>query len=100
MLNSDAAVYGGSGLGNYDGVDASPVLCHGRHHSVVLTLPPLAALFLESPPPARTGDELERKVDARGTGGRGRRRPGSAPSPDPSALVEGSWSDPLPSREG
>ena len=100
VLNSDAAVYGGSGLGNYDGVDASPVLCHGRHHSVVLTLPPLAALFLESPPPARTGDELERKVDARGTGGRGRRRPGSAPSPDPSALVEESWSDPLPSREG
>ena len=99
VLNSDTTAYGGSGVGNYGGVEASPVPCHGRFHSVVLALPPLAALFFESPPPTDAGDELEREAAARGTGGRGRRRPGSAPTPDPSALLEESWSDPLPSRE-
>jgi 1,4-alpha-glucan branching enzyme len=50
VLNTDAAIYGGSGLGNLGGVEAEPVPCHGRPHSVVLTLPPLAAVVLR---PAR-----------------------------------------------
>jgi 1,4-alpha-glucan branching enzyme len=41
-FNSDAAEYGGSGLGNHGGADAWPHPSHGRSHSVVLTLPPLA----------------------------------------------------------
>ena len=50
MLNSDAPMYGGSGMGNLGGVDAVPVAMHGHGHSVTLTLPPLAALFLKPEP--------------------------------------------------
>jgi 1,4-alpha-glucan branching enzyme len=45
-LNSDAADYGGSGSGNFGGLEASPLPSHGMTHSVVLRLPPLAALVL------------------------------------------------------
>jgi 1,4-alpha-glucan branching enzyme len=45
-LNSDAHDYGGSGIGNFGGVDASPLGAHGRLHSLTLRLPPLAALIL------------------------------------------------------
>ncbi len=48
-LNSDATLYGGSGQGNLGGVEASPVPLHGRPHSLTLTVPPLAVLFLKSP---------------------------------------------------
>ena len=46
VLNTDAGEYGGSGLGNLGAVEAEPVPCHGYPQSVVLTLPPLADLFL------------------------------------------------------
>jgi len=46
LLNSDAAVFGGSGMGNLGGVVADDVACHARPASLVLTLPPLAALYL------------------------------------------------------
>jgi len=46
LLNSDAEVYGGSGQGNLGGVETVPVEFHGRPWSLVLTLPPLGALFL------------------------------------------------------
>ncbi|HEY0713971.1 MAG TPA: 1,4-alpha-glucan branching protein GlgB, partial [Polyangia bacterium] len=49
LLNSDAETYGGSGHGNFGGVEASPVPKHGRPFSLTLTLPPLGALFLRSP---------------------------------------------------
>ncbi len=45
-LNGDALEYGGGGAGNLGGVNAEPVQAHGRPFSVVLTLPPLSALFL------------------------------------------------------
>ncbi len=45
-LNSDASLYGGSGIGNFGGVDASPLPAQGRYHSVALNLPPLGVLFL------------------------------------------------------
>jgi len=47
LLNSDATHYGGSGMGNMGGVEAAPVPAQGRFHSVTLTLPPLATLFLK-----------------------------------------------------
>ncbi len=47
LLNSDAPFYGGSGMGNSGGVDASPVPAQGRYHSLSLTLPPLATLFFK-----------------------------------------------------
>lgn len=46
-LNSDAADYGGSGVGNLGGVESHPVPYHGRPESVILTLPPLGVLVLE-----------------------------------------------------
>jgi 1,4-alpha-glucan branching enzyme len=50
ILNTDAATYGGSGVGNGGVVEAEGTPSHGRPHSVSLTLPPLAALLLK---PAR-----------------------------------------------
>jgi 1,4-alpha-glucan branching enzyme len=47
LLNSDATIYGGSGQGNLGGVDATPVPSHGYHHSLTLTIPPCAALYLK-----------------------------------------------------
>ncbi|MEW6200916.1 MAG: 1,4-alpha-glucan branching protein GlgB [bacterium] len=49
VLNSDAKEYGGSGQGNFGGVEASPVPFHGYHHSLSLTLPPLGMIALKSP---------------------------------------------------
>jgi len=46
-LNSDAALYGGSGQGNFGGVDAAPLPAHGRYHSLTLRLPPLGAVFFK-----------------------------------------------------
>jgi 1,4-alpha-glucan branching enzyme len=45
-LNSDALEYGGSGVGNFGGVEAAPLPAHGRFHSLALRLPPLGVLFL------------------------------------------------------
>jgi len=47
VLNSDATVYGGSGVGNFGGVHTEPFGFHGRAQSVSLTLPPLAVVYLE-----------------------------------------------------
>ncbi len=48
LLNSDAEDYGGSGLGNLGGVEASDAPSHGRPYSLLITLPPLAAVFFKS----------------------------------------------------
>jgi 1,4-alpha-glucan branching enzyme len=50
ILNTDSRTYGGDGVGNFGGVEATPVTAHGRPSSLVLTLPPAAALFLRSEP--------------------------------------------------
>ncbi|MDR1979177.1 MAG: 1,4-alpha-glucan branching protein GlgB [Synergistaceae bacterium] len=42
VLNSDASVYGGSGMGNAGGMEAEAVPCHGQGWSLPLTLPPLS----------------------------------------------------------
>jgi 1,4-alpha-glucan branching enzyme len=48
MANSDATIYGGSGIGNLGAVRADSIASHGRPWSLSLTLPPLACLFLKS----------------------------------------------------
>lgn len=45
-INSDASVYGGSGVGNLGEVNSDEIAAHGRDHSLSLTLPPLATLIL------------------------------------------------------
>jgi len=47
QLNSDAAVYGGSDVGNLGAVEAEAIPWMGRPFSLSLTLPPLAAVMLE-----------------------------------------------------
>jgi 1,4-alpha-glucan branching enzyme len=55
LLNTDAADYGGSGQGNIGAVETEPQTWHGYEHSLPLTLPALAAVFLR---PARdTADD-------------------------------------------
>ncbi|MDP3083419.1 MAG: 1,4-alpha-glucan branching protein GlgB [Rubrivivax sp.] len=46
-LNSDAAIYGGSGVGNRGGADSVPVGAHGRYQALNLRLPPLGLLVLQ-----------------------------------------------------
>jgi len=46
-LNSDAACYGGSDVGNLGGVETEPIPFHGFEQSLRLTLPPLGVLFLQ-----------------------------------------------------
>jgi 1,4-alpha-glucan branching enzyme len=47
VLNTDAARYGGSNVGNVGGQQAAPEPCQGRPYSLCLTLPPLAANILK-----------------------------------------------------
>jgi 1,4-alpha-glucan branching enzyme len=44
LLNSDAEIYGGSGLGNWGGRSTEPVAWRGHEHSLVVTAPPLAVV--------------------------------------------------------
>jgi len=47
LLNSDATLYGGSGVGNLGAIDSAPVTAQGRSHALRLTLPPLGILVFE-----------------------------------------------------
>jgi 1,4-alpha-glucan branching enzyme len=49
ILNSDAEVYGGSGVGNLGAVEAVDEPWHGQPASATLRVPPLGALWLASP---------------------------------------------------
>ena len=44
VLNSDAPLYGGSGQGNFGGVEAVPLPVHGQPFSLSMTLPPLGVV--------------------------------------------------------
>ncbi|MDE3036158.1 MAG: alpha amylase C-terminal domain-containing protein, partial [Nitrospirota bacterium] len=46
LLNSDAAIYGGSNQGNGGGIQAEAIPFHGFPYSLSLTLPPLGFLFI------------------------------------------------------
>jgi 1,4-alpha-glucan branching enzyme len=46
VINTDSDLYGGSNVGNGPGVEAEPTPWSGQEQSVVLTLPPLAVLWL------------------------------------------------------
>jgi 1,4-alpha-glucan branching enzyme len=49
-LNTDSGVYGGSNVGNLGGVRTDAIPHMGRPYSLVLTIPPLAGLFLKWTP--------------------------------------------------
>jgi 1,4-alpha-glucan branching enzyme len=46
VLNTDAAIYGGSGMGNAEWLEAEENPWMSHSHSLVLALPPLAAIIL------------------------------------------------------
>jgi len=50
-LNTDAATYGGSGMGNLGAAQTGPAGAHGHAQSLSLTLPPLATLIFSAPEP-------------------------------------------------
>lgn len=47
VLNTDADIYNGSGIGNFGAVEATDEPWHGRPASAPMVLPPLAALWFE-----------------------------------------------------
>jgi 1,4-alpha-glucan branching enzyme len=47
ILNSDAPLYGGSGQGNFGGLQAAPLPIHGRPFSLNMTLPPLGIVVFQ-----------------------------------------------------
>jgi len=47
LLNSDSAYFGGSNLGNGWGVPSEPEPWQGQPHSIVITVPPLAVVYLK-----------------------------------------------------
>jgi 1,4-alpha-glucan branching enzyme len=49
-INTDAQLYGGSGIGNAGAVEADPHPMHGHAHSLCLQLPPLGVLIFTAEP--------------------------------------------------
>ncbi len=49
ILNTDAAVWGGSNAGNAGGVATEPVPYNGLQYSISITLPPLGVLWFDVP---------------------------------------------------
>ena len=47
ILNSDAPLYGGSGQGNFGGLEAAPLPAHGRPFSLNMTIPPLGVVVFQ-----------------------------------------------------
>ena len=50
ILNTDSETYGGGNVGNLGGRNAEPVPMHRFPHSLELSLPPLAALYMRLTP--------------------------------------------------
>ena len=46
-LNTDAEIYGGTGMGNLGGVASEEIAASGQPHSLNLTIPPLSTLIFE-----------------------------------------------------
>jgi 1,4-alpha-glucan branching enzyme len=47
ILNTDAEVYGGSGVGNYGQIEANGDGSHGQPHSANISIPPLGAVWFK-----------------------------------------------------
>ncbi len=48
LLNTDAEIYGGSGVGNYGSVKSESIPMHGREFSASVNIPPLGAIWLKA----------------------------------------------------
>ncbi len=47
ILNSDAAIYGGGGMGNMGGVHSAKKESHGKKDSIAITVPPLGVIYFK-----------------------------------------------------
>lgn len=47
ILNTDSSFYEGSNLGNCGAVESEAISSHGRDHSISVSIPPLATLYLK-----------------------------------------------------
>jgi 1,4-alpha-glucan branching enzyme len=47
ILNTDAEVYGGSGVGNFGRIEAHGDGSHGQPHSASISIPPLGAVWFK-----------------------------------------------------
>src|SRR5581483_12031989 len=47
ILNSDAAYFGGSNMGNRGGLPSEPLPWQGQPHSILVTVPPLAVVYFK-----------------------------------------------------
>ncbi len=47
ILNTDAEVYGGSGVGNFGRIEANGDGSHGQPHSATISIPPLGAVWFK-----------------------------------------------------
>ena len=86
LLNSDAAAYGGSNIGNEGQVRTEPIPAHGFEQSLSLMVPPLGFLLfkLEAPPAAEpVADAAEPMPDALTDGDARPVVVAQAPSPKP-----------------
>ncbi len=63
VLNSDAEVYGGSGVGNHGGLETEDIEHDGQSVSLSMVLPPLAASFFvyKGIPPNKSEDEGDKQ---------------------------------------
>jgi len=50
IFNSDSKHFGGTGRGNFGGVETVPIPLHGRSQSLTVNLPPLGAVFFRWKP--------------------------------------------------
>ena len=68
LLNTDAEIYAGSGIGNFGAVTAVEEPCHGQPASATLRLPPLGVLYLDAPAAAKKtrSEKSAGKVTTRG----------------------------------
>jgi 1,4-alpha-glucan branching enzyme len=55
VLNTDAEVYGGGGIGNMGGAETQPVPSHGRPGTLTVTAPPLACVVFTHQPGSEQG---------------------------------------------
>jgi 1,4-alpha-glucan branching enzyme len=67
LINTDAEIYGGSGIGNYGQVEATFEPWHGRPASAELSIPPLGVLWLAPAEPAADGDGSDQAEAAPGS---------------------------------
>ncbi len=49
VMNTDSHIYGGSNFGNNGGLNSTDMAFHGLPNSIVMSLPPLAVIWLEVP---------------------------------------------------